>query len=77
MNYQQVARMELVESGISAVAGHRVIIGFKNRNSKGKYELWQRRFWEYTLRDDFDFSRYMDYIHYNLVKPRYILKVKG
>ena len=30
--------------------------------------VWQRRFWEHTIRDDEDFERHMDYIHYNPVK---------
>ncbi len=28
-------------------------------------DLWQRRFWEHTIRDDADFSRHVDYIHFN------------
>ena len=38
------------------------------RNAKGEYNLWQRRFWEHTLRDDNDLARHVDYIHYNPVK---------
>lgn len=38
------------------------------RNSRGEYDLWQRRFWEHTIRDDGDFRRCTDYIHYNPVK---------
>jgi putative transposase len=30
--------------------------------------LWQRRFWEHTIRDDRDFATHMDYIHYNPVR---------
>ena len=30
--------------------------------------LWQRRFWEHQIRDDADFSKNVDYIHYNPVK---------
>ena len=35
------------------------------RHNRGEYELWQRRFWEHTIRDDGDFERHADYIHYN------------
>jgi putative transposase len=38
------------------------------RNRKGEYSLWQRRFWEHTFRDDLDFARHFDYVHYNPVK---------
>ena len=37
-------------------------------NEKGEYDLWQRRFWEHTIRDDEDFQRHVDYIHYSPVK---------
>lgn len=37
-------------------------------NSKGEYDLWQRRFWEHTVRDERDFHAHVDYIHYNPVK---------
>jgi putative transposase len=37
-------------------------------NRKGEYGLWQRRFWEHTVRDDDDFSRHFDYIHFNPVR---------
>ncbi len=30
--------------------------------------VWQRRFWEHTIRDEQDFERHCDYIHYNPVK---------
>lgn len=30
--------------------------------------LWQRRYWEHRLRDDADFARHMDYLHFNPVK---------
>jgi putative transposase len=40
----------------------------KLRNQRGEYALWQRRFWEHTVRDEADFSRHVDYIHYNPVK---------
>ncbi|MFZ6722822.1 REP-associated tyrosine transposase [Undibacterium sp. Ji49W] len=30
--------------------------------------LWQRRFWEHQIRDDDDFARHVDYIHWNPVK---------
>ena len=30
--------------------------------------LWQRRFWDHLIRDETDFQRHLDYIHYNPVK---------
>lgn len=45
------------------------------RNEKGEYNLWQRRFWEHTIRGDDDYQRHVDYIHYNPVKHGYVEKV--
>ena len=39
-----------------------------NRDRRGEYNLWQRRFWEHLIRDDGDFARHVDYIHLNPVK---------
>jgi putative transposase len=30
--------------------------------------VWQRRFWEHTIRDETDLENHFDYIHYNPVK---------
>lgn len=30
--------------------------------------LWQRRYWEHRIRDEHDYARYIDYIHYNPVR---------
>jgi putative transposase len=35
---------------------------------KGLRGVWQQRFWEHTIRDETDFGRHMDYIHFNPVK---------
>jgi putative transposase len=34
----------------------------------GDLALWQRRFWEHTIRDDNDFARHVDYVHFNPIK---------
>jgi putative transposase len=41
-------------------------------NDRGEYGLWQKRFWEHTVRDDGDFERCADYIHFNPVKHRLV-----
>lgn len=41
-------------------------------NQRGEKSLWQRRFWEHLIRDDEDWRRHMDYIHYNPVKHGYV-----
>jgi putative transposase len=34
----------------------------------GSRDLWQPRFWEHAIRDEADYQRHLDYIHYNPVK---------
>jgi putative transposase len=46
------------------------------RHANGELALWQRRFWEHTVRNDDDFARHVDYIHYNPVKHRFVSRVR-
>jgi len=39
-----------------------------SRTARGERGIWQRRFWEHVIRDDEDYARHVDYIHYNPVK---------
>ncbi len=39
-----------------------------SRAAKGERGIWQRRFWEHLIRDERDFERHVDYIHFNPVK---------
>ena len=43
-------------------------------NQRRERTVWQRRFWEHTIRDDRDWRRHMDYIHYNPVKHGYVFR---
>ena len=45
------------------------------RRTNGDHALWQRRFWEHTLRDEQDLGRHVDYIHYNPVKHGHVASV--
>ena len=38
-------------------------------------DFWQRRFWEHQLRDDRDYERHVDYIHFNPVKHGLVNRV--
>lgn len=31
-------------------------------------QIWQKRFWEHAIRDEYDFEQHVNYIHYNPVK---------
>jgi putative transposase len=47
----------------------------ESRFQKQERGIWQRRFWEHAIRDEDDFSRHMDYIHFNPVKHQYVQRV--
>ena len=47
-----------------------------SRLRKGERGIWQRRYWEHTLRDERDFSRHVDYIHFNPVKHQLVTRVE-
>jgi len=41
------------------------------KNYRGEKQIWQRRFWEHLIRNDDDYQKHIDYIHYNPVKHGY------
>ncbi|MBN2590797.1 MAG: transposase [Sedimentisphaerales bacterium] len=43
-----------------------------SRRKRGEHGIWQRRFWAHLIRNQKDFARHMDYIHYNPVKHGYV-----
>ena len=62
-------RWRLVKAGFSrAYAGSTIEPVSLSRLKKSETDLWQRRFWEHSLRDEKDFETHCDYIHYNPVK---------
>lgn len=46
-----------------------------SRAGKGERGIWQRRFWEHRVRDEPDFRRHVDYIHWNPVKHGHVTRV--
>lgn len=38
--------------------------------------IWQRRFWEHQIRDDIDYAKHLDYLHYNPVKHGLVNQAK-
>jgi len=47
----------------------------KSRLAKGERGVWQRRYWEHWIRDERDYGRHIDYVHYNPVKHGYVKRV--
>ena len=46
-----------------------------SRAGKGERGIWQRRYWEHTIRDEIDYSRHIDYVHINPVKHGLVKRV--
>ena len=38
--------------------------------------IWQRRYWEHAIRNETDFARHIDYIHFNPVKHGLVPRVR-
>ena len=47
-----------------------------SRLKRGERGIWQRRYWEHLIRDDEDYARHVDYIHWNPVKHGWAKQVK-
>jgi putative transposase len=48
----------------------------KPRGRRGERSVWQKRFWEHQIRDDEEFARHVDYIHFNPVKHGWVLRAR-
>jgi REP-associated tyrosine transposase len=62
--------------GLTKASFTRVTRLGRTKTAKGERGLWQRPFWEYTIRDDLDLQRHVDYIHFNPVKHGYVRQVR-
>lgn len=51
--------------------GSEVMVSPSQQRKRGR-GVWQPRFMEHTIRDEDDFSRHVDYIHWNPVKHGYV-----
>ena len=69
-------RWMLIKTGFS-----RQIPGVERRSAsrikRGERGIWQRRYWEHMIRDDLDYQRHVDYIHWNPVKHNLVSQVKN
>ncbi len=66
-------RWRLIKTYVTKQAGHQLNPDAQLNNSRIKRRegtLWQRRFWEHWIRDEADYVRHCDYIHYNPVRHR-------
>ena len=64
-------RWQRIKAGVSKEfvrSGKLVEQARPSRARKGEVEVWQRRFWDHCIRNEDDYRRHFDYIHYNPVK---------
>ena len=52
-------------------AGQREQPQSRGRTRERRRGVWQAKFWEHLVRDQHDYTRHMDYVHYNPVKHGY------
>ena len=45
-------------------------------NNSRESDIWQRRYWEHTIRNEQDLFKHIDYIHYNPVKHGLVKSLK-
>ena len=48
-----------------------------SRATRGERGIWQRRYWEHTVRDEEDFARHVDHVHINPVKHGLVTRVRN
>jgi putative transposase len=73
-------RWGAIKRHVSLICGERLNRPELMSASKKKHRestLWQRRYWEHLIRDEEDFCRHVDYLHYNPVKHGLVDKVIG
>lgn len=46
-----------------------------SKSLRKEMSLWQRRFWEHLIRDDDDYEKHFDYVHWNPVKHGRVTRV--
>jgi putative transposase len=67
-------RWSLIKSGFSRGLDRARSLS-ASKVAKREKGIWQRRYWEHAIRDDADFERHVDYIHFNPVKHGYVARV--
>ena len=69
-----ITRWRLIKSNFSRSIPQTEL---RNRTNvkRGERGIWQRRYWEHLIRNNEDYQRHVDYIHWNPVKHGHVQKV--
>jgi putative transposase len=67
-------RWQLIKASFSRglPQGERVSASRLRKRERG---VWQRRYWEHTIRNEDDYAQHVDYIHFNPVKQGHVERV--
>jgi putative transposase len=68
------ARWRMIKAGFSRRIRSTAAVS-ASRASKHELGVWQRRYWEHTIRDERDFAAHLDYVHFNPVKHGHVTRV--
>jgi putative transposase len=69
------SRWRRIKAGFSRMLPASPQLKSRGQERRREAGMWQRRFWEHAIRDDADFERHVDYIHFNPVKHGYVTRV--
>jgi putative transposase len=69
-------RWSLIKRKVTQACGYADRPTSLSRVTRREGGLWQRRFWEHQIRDERDFEKHVDYIHFNPVKHGHAQAVK-
>jgi putative transposase len=68
-------RWGMIKRRVTRDLGFRSEPASLSRRTRHEGTLWQRRFWEHQIRDEADYSRHLDYLHWNPVKHGHVQRV--
>ncbi len=71
-------RWSLIKRTVSKQCEHLVQLTSpksESRIKRNESRFWQRRFWEHQIRDELDYQRHADYLHFNPVKHKHVSRV--
>lgn len=68
-------RWGLIKRQVTRELGISSIGETPSQRKRHEGNLWQRRFWEHLIRDEDDYRKHLDYLHWNPVKHGYVKHV--
>ena len=67
-------RWRLIKTWFSKHCDPGVRVAHVTNGNRSAPRIWQQRYWEHAIRDEGDYRRHVEYIHYNPVKHGYVTR---